>query len=103
MPREHEQRTHARGRAGGDTSTSPRAGLRPGMQVRGSDGALVGHIDEVREDDFLVEHTAAHGVYVPFSAVDSAEDNVVVLNVRSTHINDMGWRRTTLLGPEPEE
>ncbi len=64
-----------------------------GMDVIGSDGEKVGEIDAVEQDYFVVRKgfffPSDH--YIPFSAVDSYDDNAVYLNVTKDGALDQQW------------
>ena len=64
-----------------------------GMDVIGSDGEKVGDIDAVEQDYFVVRKgfffPSDH--YIPFSAVDSYDDNAVYLNVTKDGALDQQW------------
>jgi uncharacterized protein (TIGR02271 family) len=64
-----------------------------GMDVIGSDGEKVGEIDAVEQDYFVVRKgfffPSDH--YIPFSAVDSYDDNGVYLNVTKDGALDQQW------------
>jgi len=64
-----------------------------GMDVIGSDGEKVGEIDAVEQDYFVVRKgfffPSDH--YVPFSAVDSYDDNAVYLNVTKDGALNESW------------
>jgi uncharacterized protein (TIGR02271 family) len=64
-----------------------------GMDVIGSDGEKVGEIDAVEQDYFVVRKgfffPSDH--YIPFSAVDSYDDNALYLNVTKDGALDQQW------------
>ena len=45
--------------------------VRPGMEVVGVDGELVGSVKAVRGPDFLVDRPLARDVYVPIGAIQA--------------------------------
>lgn len=64
-----------------------------GMDVIGSDGEKVGEIDAVEQDYFVVRKgfffPSDH--YIPFSAIDSYDDNALYLNVTKDGALDQQW------------
>lgn len=64
-----------------------------GMNVIGSDGEKVGEIDAVEQDYFVVRKgfffPSDH--YIPFSAIDSYDDDAVYLNVTKDGALDQQW------------
>jgi hypothetical protein len=78
-----------------NTSRSSRAGamgeqMRTGMEVVGSRGAHIGTVKEVRDNDFLVDRSAAFDVYVPFDQC-YIDGNEVHLYIRSDQMDQQGW------------
>lgn len=71
-----------------------------GMDVIGSDGEKVGEIDAVEQDYFVVRKgfffPSDH--YIPFSAVDSYDDNAVYLNVTKDGALDQQWSEAPVSG-----
>lgn len=71
-----------------------------GMDVIGSDGEKVGDIDAVEQDYFVVRKgfffPSDH--YIPFSAVDSYDDNAVYLNVTKDGALDQQWSDAPVSG-----
>jgi hypothetical protein len=73
--------------------------LRQGMDVFGADGELIGHVKEVRGQDFLVDRPVARDVYVPYSFVVDLPDrteslgggSVVRLSISSSHVDQQHW------------
>jgi ribosomal 30S subunit maturation factor RimM len=43
--------------------------MRTGMMVYGTNGHELGLVKEVRSNDFLVDRSLRHDVYVPFNAI----------------------------------
>lgn len=65
--------------------------VRPGMDVVGSEGGIIGTVRQVREGDFLVERTLARDVYVPFGAVRAVVESLIELNVPADEVDEMRW------------
>lgn len=83
----------------GQTATGEGTGrrqVRTGMTVYGSDDQDIGQVKEVRGNDFLVDRALARDIYVPFSAVRSAQDDRVTLNIESSEIDNQGWENPEL-------
>jgi|GEM_PF-1107477 len=86
------------------TANSPTMGqpyqVRQGMEVVGSDTAFIGNIRDVRANDFLVDTPMRRDLYVPFTAIQSVEEDAaagrVVLNVLGSQVEAMGWPRPAL-------
>ena len=70
---------------------SSRTQIRPDLYVFGSDGGSIGTVHEVRASDFLVNRPLARDVYVPFSAIRSVADGLVMLNIEAYQVDHMGW------------
>jgi hypothetical protein len=62
-----------------------------GLHVQGADGASVGQIKEVRQDDFLVDRHMQHDIYIPFDAVKDVSGNQVLLDISANQVDNMGW------------
>lgn len=81
------------------TANSPAMGrsyhVQQGMEVVGSDTAFIGNVREIREDDFLVDIPMRRDVYVPFTAIQSVEQDAaagrVVLNIPADQVGNMKW------------
>lgn len=65
--------------------------VQAGMRVVGSDMSNVGNVKDVRNNDFLVDIPMQRDVYVPFSAIQTVDENGVVLNIPSDQVKDMNW------------
>ncbi len=64
--------------------------IRAGMPVMGSDVEKVGHVQEVRQRDFLLNRPRAADVVVPFEAVEKVtEEGWVVLTVPSSRLDEV--------------
>ena len=70
--------------------------VQKGMPVVGSDGANIGLVKEVRDDDFLVDIPMHRDLYVPFSAVQKVEADQAVLNIPAHQVSQMNWPRPSL-------
>ncbi len=81
------------------TANSPTMGqpyqVQPGMEVVGSDIAFIGNVRDVRANDFLVDMPMRRDLYVPFTAIESVEQDAaagrVVLNILASQVDAMGW------------
>ena len=71
--------------------------MQEGMQVVGSDMSNIGFVREVREDDFLADIPMHRDLFVPFSAIQNAEAERVVLNIAGDQIYEMSWPKPPLL------
>ena len=65
--------------------------IRTGMFVFDPEGDNVGTVKEVRAEDFLIDRPLARDVYVPFSAVRSVADGLVMLDIPSYKIDSQRW------------
>ena len=81
---EAELREMGRGGVGRDQVT-------PGMDVFGSDGAVVGYVKDTRGNELLVARSMARDVFVPFAAVASCENNRLVLATAAEQVDRQGW------------
>ena len=83
-------------------ATSPPTGrssqLQPGMRVIGSDKGRIGQVRDVRDNDFLVDLPMQRDVYVPFDAIQEVTVDLVMLNIPSNRVGDMGWDNPPLTG-----
>jgi len=71
--------------------------VQKGMRVVGSDTRQVGHVRDVRENDFLVDIPMHRDLYVPFSAIQNVDADRVVLNIPVDQIDDMNWPKPPLV------
>ncbi|HEX9131521.1 MAG TPA: DUF892 family protein [Ktedonobacteraceae bacterium] len=71
--------------------------VQDGMRVVGSDKRQVGHVRDVRENDFLVDIPMHRDLYVPFSAIQNVDADRVVLNIPVDQIDDMNWPKPPLV------
>ncbi|MCZ7573161.1 MAG: BON domain-containing protein [Ardenticatenaceae bacterium] len=78
--------------------TTDRSQVQVGMQVVGLDGADVGRVKEVRDDDLLVDRPFDRDVYVPFDAIQEISGNWIVLTVSADRVDSMGWASPPLFG-----
>lgn len=67
--------------------------LKGGMDVKGSDGDKVGTVQDVQGTYVVVSKGFffPHDYYIPFSAITSADDDTVYLNVTKDQALDQGW------------
>jgi ferritin-like metal-binding protein YciE len=72
--------------------------LQPGMRVIGSDKGSIGQVRDVRDNDFLVDLPMQRDVYVPFDAIQEMTIDLVMLNIPSNRVGDMGWDNPPLTG-----
>lgn len=73
--------------------------IRPGMEVIGRDGGVVGEVKEVRSNNFLVDRSMARDVYIPFNACQMGSGQIR-LNVRADEVDNQGWEMPDLLETE---
>ncbi len=78
-------------------NSSATSQVQKGMRVVGSDMGNIGRVRDVREDDFLVDIPMHRDLYVPFSAIRSADVDLVVLNIPGDRIYDMNWPKPPLV------
>lgn len=71
--------------------------LHQGMQVVGLDRNTVGTVKQVRGADFLVSIPMKRDLYVPYMAIDHITGDQVVLNVKASQIDSLGWPSPDLL------
>ncbi|HEU0002597.1 MAG TPA: DUF892 family protein [Ktedonobacteraceae bacterium] len=67
------------------------------MRVVGSDMGNIGHVKQVRDNDFLVDIPMHRDLYVPFDAIQDVEADQVVLNIPGFKIGDMNWAKPSLI------
>lgn len=77
-------------------TTSP-SQVQGGMEVVGSDMKSVGHVRNVRDNDFHVDIPMHRDIYVPFTAIQNVEGERVVLNIPADQVYDMNWPKPPLL------
>lgn len=65
------------------------SGVSRGMQVMGSDNAGVGVVKELQDGGFIVDRTLAPDIFVPYSAVQGLDKDVVVLNVPADRADEL--------------
>ena len=90
------------------TSETMLTHLRPGMQVLGADGQLVGKVHEVwigsdpRQSSERCDEDAcsrlevqrgAARVYIPYNAIAEVAGKAVRLNLDAAAVNEKGWHR----------
>ena len=75
------------------------AGRQPqmGMDVLGSDDAMVGRVKEVRATDFLVDRRMQRDIYVPNDAIRDVARGQVNLNIPAHQVDNMGWANPPLM------
>jgi len=79
-----------------EAAMSPRGQVQVGLDVIGSDNAIVGRVKEVRANDFLVDRTMQRDIYVPFTAVQDVNQSGVMLTVASDEVNNQDWEKPSL-------
>ncbi|RPJ52288.1 MAG: BON domain-containing protein [Chloroflexi bacterium] len=86
------------GSAAGTTAqtTYGRHNLREGMEVIGSSGSSIGKVKEVRVSDFLIDREMARDIYVPFSAITSVGEQIL-LNVSAGDVDNQGWEKPAII------
>lgn len=67
------------------------------MRVVGSDMSNIGHVKQVRDNDFLVDIPVQRDLYVPFDAIQDVDNDQVVLNIPGFKIGDMNWAKPSLI------
>ena len=67
--------------------------VQPGWQITDAEGTEIGQVDAVGDGYLEVEEglLAAERLYIPVSAVESAADGVVALNVTRDEVDSVGW------------
>ncbi len=65
-------------------------------EVIGSGGKIVGRVKEIREDDFLVDREMSRDIYVPYSAIASVGEQIL-LNVSTHELDDQRWEKPIIL------
>ena len=75
--------------------------VQPGWQIVDADGTEIGPVAEVGDGYVVVEEglLAAERLYIPVSAVESATDGVVELNVTRDEVDTVGW----VVPPQPAD
>lgn len=71
--------------------TFGRAQVQTGMQVVGTGAQPVGHVAEVRGEDFRLSRPGGVDLYVPYEAIRAMLGTQVVLDVRADQIDAQGW------------
>ena len=77
------------------------ANLHPHMHVYSADNQDIGHVAETYEDSFLVHKGFffPKDRYIPYSAIQNAENDRVTLTMNAEEAKDMEWEKR----PEYEE
>ena len=75
-----------------------RAALTTGMEVVDIVADRIGYVKQIRDVDFLVDRPMKRDLYVPFHAVKQVQDDIVVVDVITENIADMGWEHPPLVG-----
>jgi hypothetical protein len=67
--------------------------VQPGWQIVDAEGVEIGRVDAVGDGYLEVEEglVAAERLYIPLSAVESAAEGAVTLNVTRDEIDAVGW------------
>jgi hypothetical protein len=68
-----------------------------GMDVLGSDDAMIGRVKEVRATDFLVDRRMQRDIYVPNEAIRDVSRGQVMLNIPAHQVDNMGWANPPLM------
>jgi uncharacterized protein (TIGR02271 family) len=68
-----------------------------GMDVLGSDDAMIGRVKEVRATDFLVDRRMQRDIYVPNEAIRDVSRGQVMLNIPAHRVDNMGWANPPLM------
>lgn len=72
-----------------------RENVRRGMEVFANDGERLGRVKHMRGNDFLVDRPLARDVYVPYDAIEQADERVV-LNIASDQLSAQDWENPDL-------
>lgn len=70
--------------------------IKEGMEVIGKQGKVIGLVKEIRTNDFLVDREMARDIYVPVSAIQSV-DKQIVLNFAVDEIDGQHWEKPDIL------
>lgn len=67
--------------------------VQPGWQITDAEGTEIGRVDAVGDGYLEVEEglLAAERLYVPVSAIESAAEGIVALNVTRDEVDTVGW------------
>ena len=67
--------------------------MQPGWQIVDADETEIGRVEAVGDGFIEVEEglLAAERLYIPVSAIESATDGVVRLNVTRDEVDTVGW------------
>ena len=67
--------------------------VQPGWQIVDAEGVEIGRVDAVGDGFIEVEEglLAAERLYIPLSAVESAAEGAVTLNVTRDEVDAVGW------------
>ncbi len=76
---------------------NPASQLQGGMRVVGSDMGNIGNVKDIRNNDFLVDIPMQRDVYVPFNAIQTVNDDQVVLNIPAGQLKDMNWPKPPIM------
>lgn len=79
------------------TLTTGNLQLKERMTILGTDDANVGHIKEVRKNDFLVDRPMQRDLYIPMDAVQEVNGDQVKLNIPASKVDDMGWKKGSII------
>ncbi len=88
--------THPHQNAGAGSNFSG-SQLAAGAEVVDSNNEYLGTVKEVSGQTFLLDRSMARDVYVPFSAVQNASGQKIVLNIPSVEIDNQGWENPPIL------
>ncbi len=76
-------------------------GIQPGMLVVGNDGAHVGHVKQVEQNDIVVSRALQHDLYVPYSAFYAIQNGRVILSLPASDVDRWGWDKPVVIPPAP--
>lgn len=72
--------------------------IRQGMHVVGIDGEQIGQVQDMRDGSFTLSRAnGQRPLYVPSRAIQSVQNDQVVLTTRSSEVENQGWESATLL------
>lgn len=77
----------------GSAARQPGQQLHQGMLVVGTNGNQIGTIKEVQmhSRNFLVNRSMQRDIYIPFSAIQSVQNQQVVLNIPANQVDNQDW------------
>lgn len=92
-----ESTSGARVRGAGSEDVVMPGRIQPGMRVYDRDERLVGVVKRVREADFLLDRPLARDIFVPFTAVQKTNGDIL-LKVTEGDFRRQDWARVAIFG-----